>query len=904
MRLYRIARRLGRSPTTSALLLLTACIDRTAPSGSRLDSTFHVADSLRLEGRYPQAGPLLRALRDSFALAHDTAGLWRAELWWSDALLGSGRVDSARLALAEALTLAGADPNREGWVRNQRSILFDRVGQFDSAATEAMRARQLARTTKDRSLEARTFNAMGRIHSLTGHYREALNDNTQALAIKRAVDGDSSRGVATELNEMGISYRHLGRFTDAERAFGQAIGMERAHRNAEGVARVSFNLANVYVATGDDTRALPLLLDALHIVEPTGNVRGEVFLHTSLAELYTRAARYPAARAHIASALVLNHGVVAYSRVELLGALGRLELAEQRADVAVIVLDSARRLADSAGFGRERVSSRASLSRAAIALGDARAATRWAAGAVTIADSLGDPEAQVEACEADAAALEAAGRPSALGEYRRAIALLESWRGRLALGDLRMGVAEPRLSAYEGAIRMLVRTGRPAEAFDVAEHARARLLLDLMHDRDEGPVRSRRDQMRQRIRERFDARDDVDAGERGAIDREVAALVDTLGTVDRDARQHAPAGDPGDPAPLPVAAVQTQLFTGRRAMLAVFWGERDVYGWWITRTSVRAVRLGRADSLAMVMEFLRSAISDTSGRVPWQAPARHAFEALVSPLAPDSASEVLVIADGPLVYVPLEAFVPPADRLPWGATRRFVYGPSASVLAILAGAPARARWNRAVLAVGDPTFATRRGESAALGERFDERSPLPYAAAEARDIAALFAGERTDVLVGRGATLGRWRALNPGQYRYLHFATHATLSGRRPGTSAVMLADGALDLPAIRRLDLTAELVTLSACETALGSEVRGEGVVGLSHAFLAAGARGTVVTLWPIRDRSAANFMTAFYHQLRIGAAPSAALLSVRRQWITSGGVQSHPSRWAPYVLVGGFGD
>jgi hypothetical protein len=130
------------------------------------------------------------------------------------------------------------------------------------------------------------------------------------------------------------------------------------------------------------------------------------------------------------------------------------------------------------------------------------------------------------------------------------------------------------------------------------------------------------------------------------------------------------------------------------------------------------------------------------------------------------------------------------------------------------------------------------------------------------------------------------------------------LSGRRPGASAVMLADSALDLAAIRRLDLTAQLVTMSACETALGSEVRGEGIVGLSHAFLTAGARGTVVTLWPIRDRSAADFMSAFYRELSTGATPSAALLSVRRAWITAGGRQSHPSRWAPYVLVGGLDD
>ena len=899
----RNARWAGPAALTSLLLVLAACRERAVRSPSRLDAAFHIADSLRLEGRSPQASPILRALRDSFALTHDTAGLWRAELWWSDALLGRGHADSARLELDRAFTLIGADRNREGWVRNERSLLFDRLGQFDSAATEALRARQLARATNDRTLEANTFNAMGRIHSLTGHYREAFDDNTQALAIKRSVGGDRSPAVATELNELGIDYRHLGRFTDAEHAFSQALVLERAHHNPEGMARASFNLANVYVATGDDGRALPLMLEALRIVAPTGNVRGEVFLHSNLAELYTRAASYSAARLHIDSALALNHGFLAYSRVELFGALGRLELAQQHPGVAAVVLDSARRLADSAGFGRQRVSSRASLARAAIGLGRPLEAIRWAAAAVIIADSLGDPEAQVEAGESNGAALEAAGRSSALSEYRRTIGLLESWRGRIALGDLRMGVVQPRLGAYEGAIRILVLGGRPAEAFDVAERARARLLLDLMHDHEEGPARSRREQLRQRVRERFDVRDDVGLAERDAIDREVAALIDTLGSTERDAREQGSATGNGDPTPLPIATMQTQLLIGGRAMLAVFWGERDVYGWWITRDSVRGARLGKADSLAVMMEFLRGAITDTSGAVPWKVAAQRAFETLISPLAPDSAREVLVIADGPLAYVPLEVLIPPRDSVPWGATRRFVYGPSASVLTVLAQATLRRRWSRGVLAVGNPDLATSGKESEAAGERSDAHPPLPYAAGEARAIAALFASERADVLVGRDATLTRWHALDPGRYRYLHFAAHATLNGRRPGTSGVMLADGALDLPAIRRLDLSADLVTLSACETALGFEVGGEGIVGLPHAFLAAGARGAVVTLWPIRDRSAADFMAAFYRELSTGAVPPAALLRVRRDWITSGGTRSHPSRWAPYVLVGGLG-
>jgi CHAT domain-containing protein len=144
--------------------------------------------------------------------------------------------------------------------------------------------------------------------------------------------------------------------------------------------------------------------------------------------------------------------------------------------------------------------------------------------------------------------------------------------------------------------------------------------------------------------------------------------------------------------------------------------------------------------------------------------------------------------------------------------------------------------------------------------------------------------------------------LDPSRYRYLHFAAHARVSDRQPKETHVVLSGGNLDLAAIRQLRLRADLVTLSACETALGLRVRGEGVIGLPHAFLAAGARGVLVTLWRIGDESAANFMREFYGELHAGRSAAEALRLVRQKWIREGGASAHPARWAPFVLVGGL--
>jgi CHAT domain-containing protein len=210
-----------------------------------------------------------------------------------------------------------------------------------------------------------------------------------------------------------------------------------------------------------------------------------------------------------------------------------------------------------------------------------------------------------------------------------------------------------------------------------------------------------------------------------------------------------------------------------------------------------------------------------------------------------------------------------------------VYGPSASVLLALSQAHAADTARREVLAVGDPE-----------GDR-----SLPYAAEEARDVYGLFDARRSDLLIGGRATLGRWRALDPGRYRYLHFAAHTMLE-RDPDRAELRLADGRLAPADIGRLRLQARLVALSACETARGRRVRGEGVIGLPYAFLAAGARDVLMSLWRVSDRSAAEFMEAFYRELRAGASAEEALRRVREAALRQPG--RHPAEWASFVLFG----
>ncbi|MEX1185170.1 MAG: CHAT domain-containing tetratricopeptide repeat protein [Gemmatimonadaceae bacterium] len=885
------------------MVLCTAACDR-RPSAAEpaRDPIFAVADSLRLEGRFAEALDHYRALRDSLAQTPDTQRHWRAQLWWADALMRLGQRDSAAAALDVAMALAGNDPRRESQTRYTRSVLLDRQGQFDLAFAEATRALELGRQSGDLARQGDAHNALGRIHSLSGRYRDALAAHMRLLAARQA-DGASPKQIADAYNELGIDYRHLGRFTDAAAVYGQALAFYRANGNPEGQARVLNNLANVHLMSGERDEALALLTEAVPLTQQIEDPRGQAFVLTGLATVYLQAGNLEAARAPLRRALdFARRAGLSYNVTVILLNLGELELRTGSLAAAGRALTETLTLADSLGYGRQRAGARAFLAELAVARGDARAARRWANEAVLLADSLGDPEAQYEAGEAHGAALEAAGSVDATAAYLNVIELLESWRGRLALGDLRMGVAEPRLGVYEGAIRTLLARGRAEEAFLVAERARGRLLLEMMAERGRSDrTSSRRTELLRLLQEQHEASGAVRRNDlREQIQSEVGRLGRELELLERGNRSAGGGATIGNPHLASMSNLRSELLGGKRAILAYFWGDSAVYGWWITAESVRAARLGAADSLAALADFLRGAVESPSSGADWTAPARHAFDVFVAPLNPTDAEELFVVADGPLTYVPLEVLVP-RSGLPWGTARHITYGPSASVLLALARAPRSEGWARTMLAVGNPSQAREWIRRGADGDRASPLRPLPHAAEEARAIAEMFRRRGADALVGRRATLERWLSIQPARYRYLHFAAHAQVSDREAMQTALVLVDGRLDLARIRELPLRAELVTLSACETGLGQRMRGEGVIGLPHAFLAAGARSVVVTLWPIADRLAADFMVSFYGRVREGRSPAGALLEMRREWATSRGDRAHPSSWASFVLVGG---
>jgi CHAT domain-containing protein len=184
---------------------------------------------------------------------------------------------------------------------------------------------------------------------------------------------------------------------------------------------------------------------------------------------------------------------------------------------------------------------------------------------------------------------------------------------------------------------------------------------------------------------------------------------------------------------------------------------------------------------------------------------------------------------------------------------------------------------------------------------------LPQASAEMQDIERFFPAQRREVLSGSRATPAAYLSSKPDQYTYLHFVTHGTASRARPLESAVILSkekdEDTYKLYArdIVKHHLSAYLVTISACNGAGNRTFSGEGLVGLSWAFLRAGAHNVIGALWEVSDTSTPQLMDKLYDGLSRGEDPASALRAAKLSLLHSDSVFRKPYYWAPFQLYGG---
>jgi CHAT domain-containing protein len=295
----------------------------------------------------------------------------------------------------------------------------------------------------------------------------------------------------------------------------------------------------------------------------------------------------------------------------------------------------------------------------------------------------------------------------------------------------------------------------------------------------------------------------------------------------------------------------------------------------------------------------------------------------LAPLAAtiERAERLIVVPYGAAHLLPFHV-LPWSEGEPLAASHTVSYLPSASVLQFARPAE-RGEPPERLLAVGDPDDMSY---ASPLGGHKEGARSLPSARTEAEYVASLF--PQGEALIGAQATEAAVRE-RLAVYPILHFATHGRLSEEAPMLSSILLAHGSeLSLYELMGLRLSADLVVLSACRTAVGETTGGDDVLGLTRGLLGAGARAAVVSLWPVEDISTSLLMGEFYRQIQAEGAPAAALRAAqahlrqltpdqikkevaklrdagyrearRRGALSPPKDYSHPHYWAPFILVG----
>jgi CHAT domain-containing protein len=517
---------------------------------------------------------------------------------------------------------------------------------------------------------------------------------------------------------------------------------------------------------------------------------------------------------------------------------------------------------------------------------------------------------------------------AARSAIERALAITERMRAGVMRPDQRVAFLASRRSYYELYVDLLMRlhrrepgAGHDAEALAASEQARARGLLDLLAkervdlrhgmpedlSRREMAIGERIARLQTRLWSTSLALSDAEVG---GLRRDLAQAEEDEKELAGEIRRRQPAyAAVREPHALSLPAIQ-RLLDERTALLEFFVGKASSYLFVVTRGGLAVHPLPPGGQLVALVERVRAAV-DHASRLRARRYAADAYELYRLLLMPAAAElrdkpRLILSPDGPLYSLsfevlltgPVEGSAAARRDLPFLLRDRSVsYIPSASVLAQL-------------LAQGQPSeLATDKGKLF-VGFGDPEAGPsrsLPAARDEVRRIASLFPAEQTATFLGPEASEENVKtSAAVKSARHLHFATHGELDESTPERSGLRLAhtdatagDGLLQVREVFNLELHADLVVLSACQTGMGKEVSGEGLIGMTRAFLYAGAASVVVSLWQVDDESTADLMVSFYRHLERTGDKSEALRLAKLDLIDRS-PYFQPYYWAPFILIG----
>ncbi len=762
---------------------------------------------------------------------------------------------------------------------------------------------------RDLKGEAVTLNGIGSVQADFREPERAIEYFNQALTLWRSTNregGAAKEGEAATLNNIGGAYRVLGNTQKAVEYYTQSLDLRREIGDRAGEAITLNNLGAIYDAANDRAKAFELFNNALAIFREQSDRKGQATALNNLATNRWLSGEKQKGAGFYKQALALLEAIG--DRTGQANTLYNIAIVERDLDR----LDDARAHLESAIDIIEN--QRASIRRQELR-------TSFFASSQDYYELYTDLLMQLHKLNPsagyDASALQSVERARARG-------LLELLTE--AGADIRQGV-EPSLLERERSLQRSIS----------AKSERQIQLLNGQHTAEQA----------------------------AAIKKELDDLLVEYRQAQAQIRANSPRyAALTQPRPLSLKEIQQKILDADTLLLVYSLGKRRSYVWVVLPTAINSYELPASDEVESAARRFYELLIAPNQQVTPQSRGLRVVKAQAQDERLDEANSrlsqmllgavskqlgkkrLLIVADGALQYIPFAALLNPTGS-PLIIDHEILSLPSASTIAaIRQESRQRIQPTKMVAVLADPVFdsnderivnnnrkasesqpAPERARRAARGEKDagikvlepEKALPqptlriqrLPGTKKEAGEILSLVADE--DRLEALSFRASRETAMGHEleQFRYLHFATHGFLDSVRPELSGIVLSmvnekgepeNGFLLAHEIYNLKLPAELVVLSACETGLGKQIRGEGLVGLTRGFMYAGAQRVVVSLWSVDDEATKELMVAFYKgMLKEGMRPPAALRAAQikmwkqKQWRA-------PYYWAAFVLQGEY--
>jgi CHAT domain-containing protein/Tfp pilus assembly protein PilF len=893
--------------------------------GKALDASGKREEAL---GSYEQALSLQRVLGDPEGMAETLYELGRTRRALGDY---PGALDALEESLSLWLPLGKPDLAAKALLNIGN--VHESFGDTRAAVAAYERVLALSRQAGDRAQEALALNSVGHIHISLGQPLQALDELRKALELARSTGRRSYEGQI--LANLGALYRNVGMPHEALEHFAAAREIARELNDGVWQTAVLNNLGMLLLELGALDEAREMFLQALPVGHET---RYQAMTLVGLSSVAEALGETREAVTRLEEALRLQRAFGDRSgEAESLRAHGLLALDLGEPAKAEELLQDSLRTFEELSLPSGAAAARRGLARVYAARGQLDAARKAYEDARRQAEALGDVGSQaLTLAEQGSLEHEHGKLPAARERLEAALKLMESFRSEVAGDRLRALHFSTVRETYERYIDVLMqlhkadpKAGLSAKALEVAEQSRARGLLDVLArarvDTREGDPKlldqelRLRQELNAKAALRLELADDEPSRARSAA---LGEEVDQLATEYRLVEARLTAGSSYESLRKPSVQVSEiqGLLDGETVLMEYLLAEPRSYLWVVSSTSLRAFELPGRKEIGQVARSLHERLKRPGDRdATSQRKDRERLSEMILGPALDAIAgrRLVIVADGALQYVPFAALLvrSPSQGMivPLVVEHEIGFLPSAAVLKEIRRAGAeRPHRPTSIAVLADPAYDITQSRPVRVGDltsRGAGLERLSWTRQEAEGIRTVAQGRKVLMALGVDATRELVTSGRLEPFRALHFATHGILDSEHPELSVLALSqrdakgqplNAFLSLQDLYALRLQADLVVLSGCETGLGRELRGEGLVGLTHGFLHAGASQVVASLWPIRDRAAAELMQSFYRSmLRDGQSPTAALRSAQIE-IWKQRTWRDPYFWAAFVAQG----